>query len=91
MALYLSPVVISFHAIRAILLASAIATSLGLRLSNATSHEAHLLRPARLTRGIAVAPITSALRNASSPARVMMPIGATPSHQLFLYVSNFSL
>jgi hypothetical protein len=37
-ALYFSPVVINFHAIRAILLASAIETSLGgLRLSKAMS------------------------------------------------------
>src|ERR1700720_3894534 len=61
---------------RAILLASATAASFGgLRLRRSTSQGESAPRPYRICRITAVAPTTSTLRNASSPAR-----GITPSH-----------
>src|SRR6267142_1041706 len=76
------PLTISFQAMRAILLASATAASLGgLRFSSSTSHgegwppvpcQGQAL-PRRTCWITAVAPTTSTLRKASSPARVMPP------------------
>ena len=77
---YLSPVTISFQAIRAILLANATAASFGgLRLRRSRSHGD--ARPPQRTACLitAVAPDTNTARKASSPARVMAPSLTLPA------------
>lgn len=71
--------VISFHAMRAILLASATAASLAdLRVNRSRSQLGP--RPFALaTLTTAVAPTTSNWRNRSSPARVILPSWVFPA------------
>ena len=66
--------------VRAILLASATATSLrGLRASSFTSHSVACLFPGRTANRItAVAPVTSNRRNRSLPARLIPPMRCLP-------------
>jgi hypothetical protein len=63
------------HTVRAILLASATATSLrGLRPSSFSSHSLACLLPGLVANRItAVAPVTNNRRNRSFPARLMPP------------------
>jgi hypothetical protein len=78
-AIHVSPVTIIFHAMRAVLLASATAANFGdLRLRSSTSHgDAFPLR--RACWITAVAPTTNTLRNPSSPARVITPSLTLPA------------
>src|SRR2546430_10055922 len=65
---------------RAILLASATAASLGgLRFSSATSQGDGRPRPRRTCWITAVAPATNRLRKTSSPARVILPSLVLPA------------
>src|ERR1700733_7812923 len=77
---YTSPLVIMAHTVRAILLASATATSLrGLRASSFTSHSVACLFCGRKANRItAVAPVTNNRRNRSLPARLMPPKRCLP-------------
>src|SRR5438045_9026506 len=73
---------------RAILLASATAASLGgLRYSSATSQGDGWPRPRRTCWITAVAPATNRLRKTSSPARVILPSLVLPAVEWSLGVS----
>src|SRR2546423_10973237 len=73
---------------RAILLASATAASLGgLRFSSATSQGDGWPRPRRTCWITAVAPATNRLRKTSSPARVILPSLVLPAVEWALGVS----
>ena len=77
---YVSPLFIIAQAMRAILLASATATSLrGLRSSSARNQSVICRLPGRMAALITeVAPETSRTRNRSLPARLMPPIRCLP-------------
>ncbi len=69
-----------FQAMRAVLLASATAATLGgLRLSSSTSHGEGLPRLFLACWMQVVAPLTSTARKRSSPARVMPPSLCLPA------------
>jgi hypothetical protein len=69
-----------FQAMRAVLLASATAATLGgLRLSSSTSHGEGLPRLLLACWMQVVAPLTSTARKRSSPARVMPPSLCLPA------------
>src|SRR5439155_22754305 len=72
--LYCSPLTLAVQAVRAVLLASATAATLGFFSAMIRASHGEVLPPPRLACWItAVAPVTSTARKASSPALVMPP------------------